>query len=361
MKVNRIALLKSLSTVWPVVGSNQLVPEYQAFTFYRSPLGNRVQATDGAMWIDSPLPEGLDDLNVAVKAEPFYELLKGMTDDEIDLVIAGEETKVLKVKAGKIDSEFTTCPSKPASTPEGMTKVDIPNLAEFIRGLDFCHYGASKDEALGAMCGVFVCGDAMWGCDRFRILRWKMEKSINLTATISTKMIELLNRIQGQIKEINYRPNEGKFTGGTLRISLEGGSELWGCTHVGEYRDLTSFLPACDSVVKMEMAADFPAVLDRHLAFQKEVPPVDKELVFTVSGEKVVTTSVTKVGLEKARRLTEDTSVKNNQRSDMFSFSVNPSLLLDAMGRCWEFSFFPEASIVLFEGVQFKYLVQTRG
>ena len=184
---------------------------------------------------------------------------------------------------------------------------------------------------------------------------------MNLTAVISTKMIELLNRIQSQIKEINYRANEGKFTGGTLRISLEGGSELWGCTHVGEYRDLSPFVPASDSVVKMELASDFPAVLDRHLAFQKEVPPVDKELVFTVTGEQVVTLSVTKVGMEQSRRLTENTTVKNNQRSDMFSFSVNPSLLLDAMGRCWEFSFFPDASIVLFEGTQFKYLVQTRG
>jgi len=356
MNVNRVEFLKSLSTVWPVVGNNQLVPEYQAFTFYKS----RVQATDGAMWIDAPLPGGLETLEIATKAEPFYELLQGMKDDDVELEITGEETKVLLVKGAKIRSEFTTSSAKPASVPEGMTKVEIPNLVEFVRGLDFCHYGSSKDEAQGALCGVNVTGSVMFGCDRFRILRWQMDKPVNLNAVISTKMIELLNRIQGQVKEIGYQANEGKNTGGTLRISLEGGSELWGCTHVGEYRDLSSFIPATDAVVKMEMAADFPSVLNRHLAFQKEVPPIDKELIFTVTGEKVETVSVTKVGQEKTRRLEESTSVKNNPRSDTFEFRVNPSLLLDAMGRCWAFSFFPDLGLVLFEGTQFKYLVQTR-
>lgn len=358
MRINRVALLQSLSRVYPVVGNNQLVPEYKAFTFY----GTRVQATDGAMWIDAPLPEGLV-LDLAVEAEPVYVLLQGMDDEEVELEVKGDDLKKLIVRGSDIKSEFTLSTPKPEAFPEGLTKVEIPNLPEFIRGLDFCHYGASKDEAQGVMCGVHVNGDAMWGCDRFRILQWKMEKPCNITATISTKMIELLNRVQGQIKEIEFRANEGKFTGGTLRIVLEGGTELWGCTHVGEYRDLSQFFPATDSVVKMEMASDFPDVLDRHLKFLKDVPPVDKELVFTVSGEKVGTLSISKTstGGQPTRKLTENTTVKNNASTTIFEFRVNPSLLLDAMGRCWSFQYYPDSCIVLFEGPQFKYLVQTRG
>jgi len=358
MKINRLALLQSLSTVWPVVGNNQLVPEYQAFTFY----GTRVQATDGAMWLDAPLPAGLD-LQLAVHAEPVYQLIQGIKDDEIELEVTGDELKKLVVKTKDIESEFTFSTPKPAVAPtDGMTKVEVPNIAEFIRGLDFCHYGAAKDEAQGVMCGVFVNGNTMWGCDRFRVLQWTMEKPVNLSASVSTKMIEILRRIQTKIKEVSFRSNPEKFSGGTLRISLEGGSELWGCTHVGEYRDLSVFLPTTKSVVKMEMSSDFPAVLDRHLAFLKDVPPVDKELVFKVTGEKVGTLSVAKTssGAQPTRRLNENTTVKNNTSPGTFEFRVNPFLLLDAMGRCWSFSFFPSAGIVLFEGTQFKYLVQTR-
>lgn len=358
MRVNRLAFLQCLSRVWPVVGNNQLVPEYQAFTFY----GTRVQATDGAMWLDAPLPEGLD-LQLAVHAEPVYQLIQSIKDEEIELEVLGDELKKLVVRTPSIESEFTFTPPKPASVPvEGMMKIEVPNMAEFIRGLDFCHYGAAKDEAQGVMCGVHANGDMMWGCDRYRILQWKMEKPVDFDASVSTKMIELLHRVQAQIKDISFRSNPEKFTGGTLRISLDGGAELWGCTHVGEYRDLSQFFPSTDSAVKMEMSSDFPEVLDRHLAFLKEVPPVDKELVFTVTGEKVKTLSVSKTssGTQPTRKLTENTAVKNNKSTTTFEFRVNPSLLLDAMGRCWSFAFYPEQSIVLFEGNQFKYLVQTR-
>jgi hypothetical protein len=358
MRVNRLALLSSLSRVWPVVGNNQLVPEYQCFTFY----GTRVQATDGALWLDSPLPEGLD-LKLAVQAEPVYHLIQSIKDEEIELEVVGDELKKLVIKTGTIKSEFTFHDPKPASVPtDGMTKVEVPSIAEFVRGLDFCHYGAAKDESQGVMCGVYINGDVVWGCDRFRVLQWKMEKPVNLTASISTKMIEILSRVQGQIKDIMFRSNPGASSGGTLRVTLEGGAELWGCAHVGEYRDLSVFFPKTESAVKMEMSSDFPAVLDRHLTFLKDVPPVDKELVFTVTSEKVGTLSVSKTssGAQPTRKLSEDTTVKNNTSPNTFEFRVNPSLLLDAMGKCWQFSYFPDAGIVLFEGTQFKYLVQTR-
>lgn len=354
MKVDRERLVASLAKVWPAVGRNALVPKYQSFTFHE----NRVQATGGALWIDSPLPEGVS-LNACVEAEPLFKLLGGISNTHVDLEIL--ENKLI-VSAPKVHSEFTVLESTPTEIPTVNGSIDLSHLQDFVRGLEFCSFGVSYDETMGAICGVQIDGQTLWACDRFRILRWNLDAPVNLKCSLPIKFLEQLVKTAPQITAMEYKGDS--VQGGSLNVQFVDGTVMWGVTLTGEYPDLSLFFPALDQAETIQLDNTFPAVMERHLNFLKDVPVVDKEVVFTIDKEicKTYGQKVT-IGQKIERHLMEETSLQTPRSDDSqpFEFRINPMLLKDVMGLCWEFKFFPGATVVLFETPKFSYLVQTRG
>lgn len=353
MKVDRKSLVESLEKVWPAVGRNALVPKYQSFTFH----GNRVQATGGALWIDAPLPDGVS-LTACVEAEPLFKLLSGMSHAEVDLDI--QENK-LTVCAPKVNSEFTITEVAPTDVPTIEGSVDLNNLEDLVRGLEFCRFGVSRDETMGALCGVQIDGGTLWACDRFRILRWNLAVPVNLKCSLPMKFLEHLVKMHTRITAMEYKGDP--IQGGSLNVQFVDGTIMWGVTLTGEYPDMLSFFPSPDQSETIQLDAGFPAAMERHLTFLKDVPSVDKEVVFNI-GTDVCKTHGQKmtIGQKIERRLVEETPLQAPRPGGQsFEFRINPVLLKDVMGLCWEFKFFPGATVVLFETPKFQYLVQTRG
>lgn len=352
MKVNRIALVEALEKVWPAVGRNALVPKYQSFTFHNG----RVQATGGALWIDAPLPD-FPSISCCVEAEPFMKLLAGMRHKEVDLEI--EETRIT-VKASKVESEFTITKAEPTEVPTIEGGVDLSNLEDLIRGLEFCRFGVCRDETMGALCGVQIDGSTLWACDRYRILRWNMEKPVDLKCSLPMQFLERLVKMHTQIVAMEYKGDP--VQGGSLNVQFEDGTIMWGVTLTGEYPDLATHFPSPDQAETIQLDSEFPAVLDRHLTFLKDVPAIDKEVVFNIEGQVCKTHGQkTTVGKKVDRKLVEETALEQPREGESFEFRINPVLLKDVMGLCWSFKFFTGATVVLFETPKFQYLVQTRG
>jgi hypothetical protein len=157
-------------------------------------------------------------------------------------------------------------------------------------------------------------------------------------------------------------------SGGSLNVQFNDGTVMWGLTLTGEYPGsgfphLSEMFPPMDQAETIQLDSTFRDAMERHLTFLKDVPAIDKEVVFRVDennfdthGEKTTT------GKRMERKLDEVTSLEQERSgAEPFEFRLNPVLVQDVMGLCWEFKFFTGATVVLFETPKFRYLVQTRG
>lgn len=356
MKVNKNVFLNCLDSVLPAVDNNSLFDEYQNFNF----CGKKVQATNGNIWIESVLPEGIE-LEASVPAVPLYNLLKKMTGDDVSLEIKDGK---LHVKTDAISGDFVVQPSKIVKPPilgKSESGISGDTLNDLIDGLQFCRYGISKDDTSGPFCGVKVHGGVLWGCDRYRILRWDANVSgLGFNFCLPKKVVNLLVTNRKNLQILDFSP--GKNFGGVLVVSLNNGSTIWALTLEGEYKDLGAFFPAAEDMAeKVKLDEKFPEILERHLAILADAPAEDKEMSFQV-GSQIATTVSKKftVAGELERSLTETSNLAAPRDGADFEFSVNPLLLRDVLGFCWMFEYYPAKNIVLFEGPKFKYLVKVR-
>lgn len=353
MKVVRKDLLNCLDKVMQVI-SSKAAPDNQKLKFY----GSRVQATNGSIWVDAALPEGMIELKVHIDAEPFYNLIRKLTSSELDLVVKGG---VLQVLAKDLEGEFTVYEySSPIDMSEKVfVEIKVEDLNNLIDGLRFCRLGACKDETAGPICGIKIQKNELFSCDRYRILNWKLKSNLNLECTIPVKLAELLHSFRGEIAEVWFSP--GSEQSGVFRIQVQDGTIIWATTIEGVYKDLTAFFPTEEHSETVELSDNFPAILDRHVALLKGVSGEDLEILFKVEKNHALTQSFKlTIGGEKERDLKEDVALKNERTGEPFEFCVNPMLLKDVVGLCLGFKYYKESSIVLFATENFRYLLKTR-
>ncbi len=351
MKVNRNELLSCLKHLMVAVENRSIFVEYQAFHFY----GTRVQASDGSIWIDAPLPEGLE-LNLSVTAAPFFALLNKMSGEEVEL-----ELKDNKIKLSDHASfgDFVIAEPKVQTLPELPEETATYNKVELIEGLEFCRHGVSKDENTGTLTGVAVKDNVVWGCDRFRILKWDLGFNTGIEVSLPKQVVAFLYPNRGEVENLCFRP--GNNFGGQFGAKLKNGTLLWATTIEGEYKDLSGFFPDSTNVEKIQLGETFPNILARHMTILSDVSANDKEVQFFVGQESVRTVSrMFSVAGEEMRSLEEETPLKASRSGPDITFTVNPNLLSDVLGFCWEFSYFADSAIVLFEGDKFRYLVKAR-
>lgn len=351
MKIKRRVLLHCLEKAMQVISSKS-AEDQQSFNFH----AGRLQATNGSIWIDTVLPDGLD-LEVKVKAKHLYELVKKLTAKELDLLVDGQK---LIVKAGKSEAEFKVSPPTPDDIPEVGDNL-VEHLDDFIEGLRFCGLGVSKDETSGPLSGVHIANDNLWSADRYRILNWKLDTPLDrgFDAIAPPKFGQILHRFKGDLEKLTYTPNE---TGGLFGVSLKDGTYIFaGCIN-GEYKDLSGFFPQDANAESITLDEEFLQILDRHVTFLNDVKAADKEVKFTVGGNSAETLSTKFVsGGEVERRLLEIVALGSDRAGKSFTFAVNPVLLKDVVDKCLEFQYHStESSVVLFASEKFRYLIRAR-
>jgi DNA polymerase III sliding clamp (beta) subunit (PCNA family) len=349
MKIKRRVLLHCLEKCMHVISSKS-AEDLQSFNFH----DGRLQATNGSIWIDTVLPEGLD-LEIKVKAKHLYELVKKLTAKELELRV---DNSNLIVVAGKSEAEFKVEPPTPDKIPElGDNLVKI--LDDFIDGLRFCGLGASKDETSGPLSGVHITDDNLWSADRYRILNWKLESSMGIDAIAPPKFGQILHSFKGDLEKLTFSPNN---TGGLFGVSLKDGTYIFAACINGEYKDLSSFFPQEAGAETIILKEEFIPILDRHVTFLNDVKAVEKEVKFTVRTDGAETLSTKFVsGGEVERRLLEVVALGSERTGKEFSFAVNPVLLKDVVDKCLEFQYHStDSSVVLFQSEKFRYLIRAR-
>jgi hypothetical protein len=343
MQIKRKVFLSLLEQVMPVISAKSLA-EHQKLNFYR----NRLQATNGNVWID--IETGFE-LNIQVQAEPLYLLIKKLRAKDINLEI---KEGVLLVSAKNVEGEYSIKEPVFEEVPAIEGSVGVEEVKDFIDALKFCSLGASKDETHGVLCGVAIKDNLVWGCDRFRILNWHLAKSTGLDCCLPAKLAVLLDRFKDEVKAIT-------FGEGCLGVDIGDSNTIWASVIQGEYEDLSRFFPETEAET-IKLSEDFPEILDRHLGNQKDVANDEKEINFTVGQESIGIASHKYVAAEGfvERKLEDALGLEEARAGNIIEFGVNPVLLKDIIGLSLSFKYFQEDGIVLFETDKFKYVILAR-
>jgi len=344
MQVNRADLLHSLRKVYPAIGINVLVPEFQCFHFQK----DVIVASDGVIIISSPLPEDFE-LECLIPGAPFLKFLESLSDKEIELKIDGDSLKVI---SSKVESSFSILKASKQLAPdlEGevieVGKDEVP----LIRAFEFCQQGVSKDETLGALCGVRISDDTIFGCDRFRIL--KADSPISgMNCSIPAKLVPILSRFMSQIDSIICRPEEN------FGAILRDGTIISSTLLEGEYPNVGEYFPTEeDSFEELEFENHFLDILDRHIAFLKDVEITDRILTISVSNDICEFRVVNPLLGEMKEEVDLSQAVSQD-----FSFQVDPVSFksIAENSENLNLQYYKESGLLYYTDEKFHYLMRT--
>lgn len=298
-------LLKALTIVKPGLGTKELIEQSTAFAFK----DDRVVTYNDEISISHPV----EDLNItgAIKAEELYQFLSKVTTDEIDIKINEDETELI-VKAGKSKASFTLQNEikLDLSQLEGKKKwKDLPD--EFISALTFVSFCCSKDASTPALTCVHITPDRMEATDRYRVVRYPVESSIDLL--LPAEAIPVIKSI-----------NPSKICVDKQWVHFKNADEtILSCrVFSAEFPIVKQFFDI--DGVDLKFPAKLTEILERAAVFAKRDYLYDEAVIITLS-EKQITVQATC----DSAKFEESTVMKYNGKE--LTFKIIPHLLRDIL------------------------------
>ena len=346
VKIDKAEFIKSLDRVSPALGTNVLVPAFQCLQFH----DGFVTATDGVMVIKSKCMDNIE-IESAIPGPQFLSLLKGLGGKTIGIKKVEENVCITSAR-GKIKGKFTTVtPTDPPPTPECEMLKSDDNFAKLFDGLNFCRYSVSRDETTGPRCGVRVDGNKVYSTDKFRIARYNIhDYNFSAPFTVPLKFVNILLKFRKDVREIGICKDTH------IVVRLNDGTLLYSGLLEGEYRSLEGFFPSEDvKFTKIGFPEALTPVLDRHIAFLKDVDSVFKKMNVTIKGKSCTFVSVdTDLGI-----LEEELDLSSEVDIDVV-FPINPLFWTDVSLRCSEFHYIgteeEDNELILFRTDDLAYL-----
>jgi len=352
MKVDCKELVKSLEKVYPAVGINILVPEFRGFQFR----GDVVTATDGMIVMSTKLPLDLG-VTILIPGTPFLQFLRGLKVSEIEVSLSKPNT--FTVKAGKIKSDFTVLTDFVSTEiPLEGDFPEIENVSKFVDALNYCNQSVSRDETLGALCGVHVRENKMYGCDRFNILR-VAGKFGGIRATFPAKLVEIFAKNVDKFSDMIY------CSGTYFTVVLNDETFISSPVLQGPYPedprnpgkelDIEEYFPTDSATQEVFFTQDILDILDRHIVFLKEVDAVDRLTKISIKENKCYFTSKN----ANLGDLEEEVEYKASSETILITFLCDPVALKKIMENSPTFGFevHEEKGIIYFNTNNYSYIM----
>jgi DNA polymerase III sliding clamp (beta) subunit (PCNA family) len=348
MKVDRKQFIEDLDIVSNALGTSAFILGFQCFHFRK----DIVYATDGAFSLFRTLKydTGLD---CSVFGTPFLNTLHNIHADTLDLV--QEENKLI-LSTKKIEGEFTI-----VGNPDSMKLPEYQEPDGFlldpvmITALGKSVFAASRDESQGVNCGVCVKEDYVYATDRFRIFRYKIEDGIIAKAMrdliLPVKLIAVMKKLcKG--KELLKIVKDEKTDDKKIVIFFDT-MVLEGSILSGNYPKVQTWFQDLTDLMEINYdKSHLLDVLERHIAFQKNVIDIDKKIVVTISeDESFIQTSDPDIG-----NLNEEVEIKAGSNS--ITFSINPIFLKQVVADGDHLTYSPSQELIKICSDSFEYLAK---
>jgi len=340
--MNRKTLVNALETLYPSVSSKPILDEMGDFRIADKVL----RSSNGLTQTQVTLPEPTG-LNLRVKADKFFRLLRSLPDDDITMSVEGND---LTIKGGKSTAKYVTSPA--AEYLDGLD-FDIPSWNPLpkglVKGLKLCVESASGDVRRGVLCGALADGEWLVGSDGYRISRipakLPLEKPVVLTA-------DLVRQVFGHSASV-----DGWAVKGDVMYFKVGESAIVaGKLITGDYPDVKPFFAEAEKLAgTVTLPESLKAGLKRHLEQQGELPTASQDMLVKLDGDEITTTSTDKTTYSLTETAKLDKAVEKK-----LSFKVHPAVLLEILDRTRAMRYEPGLEFVLFENTMddgtFQYL-----
>ena len=172
MKINRDEFIEVLIKIRPGLSRKNIIEQSTHFVF----TGKTIVTYNDQISISYPFES---DFICSVDADKFYKILFGISSKEIELSFI--ENK-LEIKGKGTKAALVTMQEGPIYERLETLDIDkgrwqkVPD--DFLEGLFFCMFSASKDLSLQELTCIFVDKTIMVSSDDIRISQYKMEKGV---------------------------------------------------------------------------------------------------------------------------------------------------------------------------------------
>lgn len=339
-EINVKDLLSKLDAVAPGLSKKEILEQATHYIFS----GERIITYNDKISVSTPYTEMQE--SFSVKAEDFYKILKGITEDtahlqlkdnmltittdttEAELAITTEETTVIELyKSLDIENHKTK---------------KIKDPAEFIMALDFCKFCASKDLTADALFCVCVDGTKVMAADDIRVSVFTLKEKFPKMLIPATMLGELTT----------YPLKEYAVADSWTHFFMENGTAFSCRTVDDDYPDMEEFLndtTASDEITPVALPAELKSMLEAVIPMCKGDNDMEKTVEVTYNGKEIILVAEKETGKLKKK-------IKYNSGVDI-AFMINPIFLKDIMNKCDTFNLLAEKSVIHFSAGSFNHII----
>jgi len=339
-EINVQDLLTKLDAVAPGLSKKEILEQATHYIFS----GERIITYNDKISVSTPYTEITE--SFSVKAEDFYKILKGIS----------EETAFFQLKDNMITLATDTTEAELAITTEETTVVElyksldienqkskkIKDPQDFITALDFCKFCASKDLTADALFCVCIEGTKVMAADDIRVSVYTLKEKFPKMLIPATMLGELTT----------YPLKEYAVADSWTHFFMENGT-CFSCRTVDDdYPNMEDFLnetTESDEVTPVDLPKELKPVLETVIPMCKGDSEMEKVVEVHYNNKQIILIAEKETGKLKK-------TVKYNSGIDI-SFMINPIFLKDIMSRCDQFNLIGDRSVIHFSAGSFNHII----
>jgi len=326
MLVDRRELLEVLSTLKPGMSNKDIIEQSDSFIFSEG----LVYCYNDSIAVSRKFDVGFE----GSVNEKFYEILTKMTEDQVDLSIDEEDSKII-IK-GKKSKTGIVLDSKVKIT---LDEIRIPkkwkNLPDdFLEAMSTCSFSASRNMTQPKLVCLHVKGSVVQSTDNYRLTRFVMDDSVEDEFLVPVTAVDHL--VSYRVKKYNVSQGWVHFKEEySETVTDEDGNktevEKEGCifssrVYEGEYgMDFAELIQKhFQNGVEVEIPKEILAIIDRASVFSKEHFTKDETINIAIDTGLVEISSEGEKGYHKERE-------RSKYRGDRIEFNMSPKFLTEIL------------------------------
>ena len=333
-------LVTKLDAVAPGLSKKEILEQATHYIFS----GERIITYNDKISVSTPYTEISE--SFSVKAEDFYKILKGISEDTVFFQLKDNmitlTTDSTEAELAITTEESTVVELYKSLDIENQKKKKIKDPAEFITALDFCKFCASKDLTADALFCVCVEGDKVMAADDIRVSVFNLKEKFPKMLIPATMLGELTT----------YPLKEYAVAESWTHFFMENGTAFSCRTVDDDYPDMEEFLnetTESENITPVALPAELRAVLETVIPMCKGDSEMEKIVEIAYNAKDVKLIAEKETGKLKK-------TIKYNSGIDV-SFMINPIFLKDIMGKCDTFNLLGDKSVIHFSAGSFNHII----